>query len=80
LADAHTTSLEKVEPTFYEPVAPATLPSLLVEDVRLGAVKAVLDEFLRQQGGGSVRVTSLSENLERSLKESRVVAGLSVLQ
>ncbi len=77
VADAHTTSLEKVEPTFYEPVAPGTLPSLLVEDVRLGAVKAVLDEFLRQQGGGSVRVTSLSENLERSLKESRVVAGIA---
>jgi len=77
VADAHTTSLEKVEPTFYEPVAPGTLPSLLVEDVRLGAVKAVLDQFLRQQGGGSVRVTSLSENLERSLKESRVVAGIA---
>jgi len=78
VADAHTGGLEPVQPTFYEPFPQHALPKFLVEDARLPATRVALDEILRQtQPGGSVRVTPLSANLERSLRGLRMGAGIA---
>ncbi|RPJ61863.1 MAG: ABC transporter permease [Acidobacteria bacterium] len=78
VADAHTTSLDEVDPTFYEPFPPDQVPTFLVDDARLPALTMALNEILRQrEPRGSVRARSLSENLERSLTGSRVGAGIA---
>jgi len=78
VADARTTGLEQVDPTYYEPFPPSALPTFLVDDARLPAVKAALGDILRQhQPRGSIRVTPLSANLERSLKGLRIGAAIA---